>query len=222
VTLQLLNSREHANLKLREVRAQPPHFLQIVATEFAAAATRCPILLTKDTNNGQFFAGAMFGFKPGENLVRDADVPRDFDPLMMRREGFFTSGEQIAIDRDHARFSETEGEPLFEGAGEPAAALRAIQRMLGEIQAAMEQTQAFIAQLSALRLIEPIDISLTFSDGERLTLEGLYTVSLDRLRDVDDAAALRLFRAGHLQLAYVMAGSLRHLGRLARLRNERR
>ena len=32
--------------------------------------------------------------------------------------------------------------------------------------------------------------------------------------------ALRLFRAGHLQLAYVMAMSLRHLGRLARLRNQ--
>ena len=35
------------------------------------------------------------------------------------------------------------------------------------------------------------------------------------------AAALRLFRAGHLQLAYAIAGSLRHLGRLARLRNRR-
>jgi hypothetical protein len=70
-------------------------------------------------------------------------------------------------------------------------------------------------------LIEPIDISLTFADGERLSLQGLYTVSLDRLRDVDDAAALRLFRAGHLQLVYTMAGSLRHLGRFARVRNQR-
>jgi len=46
-------------------------------------------------------------------------------------------------------------------------------------------------------------------------------VSLDRLRDVDDAAALRLFRAGHLQLAYTMAGSLKQVPRLARLRNQR-
>jgi hypothetical protein len=189
--------------------------------EFAAAATCCPVLFTKDTNNGQFFAGAMFGFKPGENFAPSLEERGGFDPLMLRREGFFISGQQIAIDRDHARFSETEGEPLFDDAGQPAAALRAVQRTLGEIHAGMEQTHAFIAELSALRLIEPIDISLTFTDGERLSLEGLYTVSLDRLRDVDDVAVLRLFRAGHLQLAYTMAGSLRHLGRLARLRNQR-
>jgi hypothetical protein len=204
---------------VRDVAASPPHFVQVLATEFASAATCCPVLFTKDTNNGQFFAGAMFGFKPGENLVGAESARAGFDPLMLRRDGFFISGQQIAIDRDHARFSETEGEPLFDESGEPAPALRAVQRTLGEIHAGMEQTQGFIAQLVELKLIEPIDISLTFTDGERLSLQGLYTVSLDRLRDVDDAAALRLFRAGHLLLAYAMAGSLRHLGRLARLRN---
>jgi hypothetical protein len=163
----------------------------------------------------------MFGFKPGENFTGGPDDRGGFDPLLLKREGFFISGQQIAIDRAHERFSDTEGEPLFDDGGEPAAALRVVQRTLGEIHAGMEQTQAFIAEITKLGLIEPIDISLTFADGERLSLQGLYTVSLDRLRDVDDATALRLFRAGHLQLAYSMAGSLRHLGRLARLRNQR-
>lgn len=194
--------------------------MQVLASEFATTATCCPVLFTKDTTNGEFFAGAVFGFKPGENFVGSADE-RGFEPLMLRREGFFISGQQIAIDPGHARFSETEGDLLFETDGTPAAALRAVQRVLGEIHAGMEETRAFIAAVSALKLIEPVDISLTFADGERLTLQGLYTVSLDRLRDVDDAAALRLFRAGHLQLAYAMAGSMRHLGRLARLRNRR-
>jgi hypothetical protein len=195
--------------------------VQLLAGEFAAAATCCPILFSKDTTDGRFFAGAVFGFKPGENLVGGVDERGGFDPLMLRREGFFISGQQIAIDPDHERFSETDGEALFDDASGPSAALRAVQRALGEIHAGMEQTRAFLAAMSDLRLIEPIDISLTFDDGERLSLQGLYTVSLDRLRDIDDAAALRLFRAGHLQLAYTMAGSLRHLGRLARLRNQR-
>jgi hypothetical protein len=213
--------RQHARLRLRNAVAQPPHFVQVLSGEFAAAATCCPILFSKDTTDGRFFAGALFGFKPGENLVGGPDERAGFDPLMLRREGFFISGEQIAIDRDHVRFSETDGEPLFDDANAPAAALRAVQRVLGEVHAGLEQTQAFIAAVSDLKLIEPIDISLTFADGERLSLQGLYTVSLDRLRDVDDAAVLRLFRAGHLQLAYTMAGTLRHLGRLARLRNRR-
>ena len=127
---------------------------------------------------------------------------------------------RIAIDRDHARFANGEGEPLFDEAGEPGTSLRAIQRTLGEIHAGVEQTNSFIAALAGLMLIEPIDISLNFS-GERLTLQGLYTVSLDRLRDLDDSTVVRLFREGHLQLAYAMAGSLKHIGRLAGLRQGR-
>jgi hypothetical protein len=136
---------------------------------------------------------------------------------MLQREGFFMSDRHIAIDRENPRFSDREGEPLFDEAREPGKALRAIQRMLGEIAAGIEQTKIFIAALADLKLIEPIDISLD-SRGERLSLQGLYTVSLDGLRNVDDAAALQLFRAGHLQLAYLMAGSQKHIGRLARLR----
>ena len=45
-------------------------------------------------------------------------------------------------------------------------------------------------------------------------------MSLDALRDIDDAAALRLFRAGHLQLAYTMSASLQQIQILAQLRNQ--
>lgn len=220
-TPELLDSQRHARLRLRNGAADIPHFVQVLAGEFSAAATCCPVLFSKDTTDGRFFAGAMFGFKPGENLVGDPLERAGFDPLMLRREGFFLSGQQIAIDPQHARFSETDGEPLFDDAQAPAAALRAVQRALGEIHSGLEQTRAFISAMSESRLIEPIDISLTFANGERLGLQGLYTVSLDRLRDVDDATALRFFRQGHLQLAYTMVGSLRHLARLAQLRNQR-
>jgi hypothetical protein len=195
--------------------------VQIVAAEFVAAAACCPILFTKDPNDGRFYAGAIFGFKPGESLVGGVDDRGGFDPLLVRCDGFLFAGQQIAIDRAHARFSTQEGDPLFDDSGEPAPALRAVQRALGDIHVGLEQTKAFVAAVAALQLIEPVDVSLAFADGERLSLQGLYTVSLDRLRDVDDATALRLFRTGHLQLAYVMAASLRHLGRLARLRNRR-
>jgi len=220
-TIELLDPRTHNHLRLRAAAAEPPHFVQIVAGEFAAAAACCPILFTKETASGDFFAGAMFGFKPGENLLGPVEEGGGFNPLMLQREGFFISEQNIAIDREHARFSETEGEPLFDGAQQPGDGLRAIQRTLGSIHQGIEQTRAFIAALLELKLIESIDIALSFDGGERLTLQGLYTVSLDRLRDVDDAAALRLFRAGHMQLAYTMAGSLKQVPRLARLRNQR-
>lgn len=220
-TIELLDPAAHGHLRLRAPAAETPHFVQILAPEFAAAAACCPILITKETTTGAFYAGAMFGFRPGENLVGSADERGGFQPLMLQRDGFFISEQNIAIDREHARFSETEGEPLFDGARQPADGLRAIQRVLGVIHQGLEQTRAFIDAIVELRLLESIDIALSFDGGERLTLQGLYTVSLDRLRDVDDASALRLFRAGHLQLAYAVTGSLKQIPRLARLRNQR-
>jgi hypothetical protein len=64
-------------------------------------------------------------------------------------------------------------------------------------------------------------VSLSFDDGERLRLEGLYTVSRDALRELDDVHVLRLFRSGHLQLAYTIAGSINQLAVLAHLRNRK-
>ena len=219
-TIELLTPQAHAHVRLRTPTAAVSHFVAIVAPEFTAAAACCPILFTKDAGTGAFYAGAMFGFKPGEVLLATSAARAGFEPLMFQREGFFMSDRNLAIDRDHERFSDSEGEPLFDEGGAPTKSLRAIQRALGEASAGLQQTNLFIAAMTELKLIEPIDISLTFG-AERLSLQGLYTVSLDRLRDVDDATALRLFRSGHLQLVHVMSASLKQIGRLAALRNLR-
>src|SRR5690606_37006236 len=127
----------------------------------------------------------------------------------------------IIIDRDSPRFSESEGEPLFDESQQPSVSLRQMQRLLGQLHAGLEATNAFINVLVELKLIEPLNVSLAFDDGEKLTLQGLYTVSLDALHALDDSSTLRLFRAGHLQLAYLMAGSLHQIRTLAQLRNDR-
>jgi hypothetical protein len=75
--------------------------------------------------------------------------------------------------------------------------------------------------LVKLRLIEPIDISLTFDDGTRRQLEDLYTVNQDALRALPDAQVLELFRSGYLQLIYLMIASLKHVPVLARMKNNR-
>jgi hypothetical protein len=221
MNLELLNSESHRHLRLRARTDDKPHFVQIVAGEFAAAATSCPVLFTKETTTGKFFAGAMFAFKPGESFLLEETQRSDFSPLALQRDGFFISGEQIAVDLDNPRFSNAEGEPLFDSVGQPGVALRRIQRTLGQLKAGIDMTDRFIRALAELKLIEPIDITLNFdTSGDRLTLQGLYTVSLDGIRTLNDAAALRLLRAGHLQLAYTMNASLEQLGVLARLRDQ--
>ena len=221
--LELLNARDHAGLRLTDLRAGGPHFVQIVAAEFSAAATTCPIFLTKNPHTGQFYAGAMFGFEPGENLIEDdASRRRAFGPLDLERQGFFLEpGGAIAIDPSHPRLAAGRGAALFEADGQPSQALRRIQQVLAQLSAGVPQTDVFIQTLVAQGLVEPIDIDLSFDDGRSLSLTGLYTVSVDALGEREDAVVLDLFRRGYLQLIYAMAGSLKQVSVLANLRNER-
>ncbi|KQY28063.1 multidrug transporter [Caulobacter sp. Root1455] len=220
--LELLNAERHLGLHQAEVPVDGAHFVQIVASEFATAAATCPIFLTKSPETGQFYAGAMFGFEPGENLLRRGASGRGaFLPLDLERQGYFLAPGGVAIDPGHPRFSTGRGAALFEKDGLPSQALRRIQHVLGQLNVGVPATDAFIQSLVALGLVEPIDIDLSFDDGRSLSLAGLYTVSLDALGELNDAAVVDLFRRGHLQLAYAMAGSLKQVSVLANLRNER-
>jgi hypothetical protein len=216
--LEPLNLDRHRQFRVRAPVPDGRPFVQIVVNEFAAAAAACPILFSKFPETGQFYAGAMFGFRPEEPQLA---AEEGFVPLDIERQGFFVSGEDIAIDLEHARISETAGEPLFDEDGQPSEQLRRIQHALGQLVIGIGSTDAFIRMLLDLKLIEPIDISLRFDDGETLRLDGLYTVSRDRLHDLDDADVARLFRNGHLQLAYTMIGSLQHIRLMAARRNRR-
>jgi hypothetical protein len=219
---QLLNVEAHRSLKMRaDVKDHPP-FVMITIGEFPAAAAVCPIFFAKDKDTGQFYVGAMFGFRPGEILVEGAGTSKAlFRPLDVQRQGFLISDEEIAIDTSSARFGPGASIPLFDADGQSTEGLRAIQRVLGQLKAGVDATQAFIDALMRLKLIERIDVSLSFDDGENFQLDGLYTVSRDALHDLDDAQVLDLFRSGHLQAAYTMTLSLNQVAVLAQRRNER-
>lgn len=218
---QLLTPTEHGSLRVLPAAQSEPHFAHIVVNEFSAAATSCPIMFTKDPSTGQFFAGAVLSLKPGESVIRDVVSRGGFVPLSLQFRGFYISDQHIAIDRDNPRFSETEGEPLFTESAQPAEYLREVQVALGKFHAGIEATNALIRSLMEFKLIEPIDMKLNFDNGERLSIDGVYTVTLDGLRKLDDATLIRLFRSGELELAYMVAGSLNQFSVLAHLRNLR-
>jgi len=217
--IEPLNPRDHGGLRLRNRLPPDPGFPLIVPAEFAAAAAACPILFSKDPETGRFYAGALLGFKPGESFLGDIRARTDFEPLSLQRDGFFVSGEHMMIDRDNPRFSELEGEPLFDDALQPGLPLRQMQRVISQLQSGLEASDLFIRQLLELKLIEPVDIDAKFDNGEKLVLEGLYTISLDRLQSLEDASVLALFRNGYLQLIHVVAGSLCQISTLAKHRN---
>ncbi|WP_420138193.1 SapC family protein [Sphingomonas sp.] len=220
--LELLNQHVHGDLHLRAWEETSRNFIPLAASEFTAAAAYYPILLTKNAHTGQFYAGAMLGLKPGENLFLDGRGRLSgYRPLDLERQAFFISGEEIAVDRTHPRLGESDGTPLFEDDGRPADPLRRIQRALAQLNSGMAETDQFLQAMLGAELIEPIEVALNFDDGERLILQELYTVSSDRLQQLPDDQVLDLFRRGYLQLAYAQIGSLKQIGSLARRRNDR-
>ncbi|MCD2324390.1 SapC family protein [Sphingomonas sp. IC-56] len=215
-----MNVEQHAGLRVSQAPDASRHFAQIVADEFIAASHDFPIFFTKHAETGGFYAGVVLGLNPGENLsCVDGRLP-GYRPADLERQGFYLVEDRIVINRDHPVFAGSDGERLFDDAGEPGAALRRVQQALGRLQTGLPATDAVIQRLLHHKLLEPIDVNLRFDDGSHIDLDGLYTVSLDRLHALPDAAVLDLFRQGDLQLAYAQASSIIHVRRLARRYND--
>lgn len=221
--ITILNSQIHRGLKVQAGAAarfgDSQRFVPVILGEFPLLAAHYPILLTKDSNTGGFFVGAMLGFDEGENLFLNGKGMQTYRPLNLQRGPFFTAGDDLAIDLDSPRIDDG-GTPLFTEAGEPTRYLQGVMALFRDLTRGIALTRDFVDMLVKARLIEPIDISASFDDGGKRTLAGLYTVNLESLRTLDDAVVVDLFRKGYLQLIYLMIGSLRQVPVLARLKNE--
>ena len=218
---EVLNQDQHAELSVRRASDADRHFAQIVADEFLQAAPYYPILFTKHPETGAFYAGVVMGLEPGCNLLASNGGLPDYRPADLERQGFFIADGNVVIDRDHPVFAGTDGHTLFGVDGEPAPALRRVQNALRTLEVGLPETNALIERLLAHRLLEPIDVTMDFDDGQHIRLDGLYTISLDALHALPDATVLEFFRRGDLQLVYTQSGSVRHLRTLGRIRNER-
>src|SRR3546814_10040523 len=91
--LELLNPRDHGRLRAAK-RLSTPHFAQIVPAEFGAAAASRPVVLTKDRATGRFYAGAMSGFRQGENFAIELGAIDRFEPRDIARQGFVGRSEE--------------------------------------------------------------------------------------------------------------------------------
>jgi hypothetical protein len=220
----ILNSEAHQSLRVgSEIAARygdNQRFVSVAVNEFPALAAHYPIFFAKEADTGAFYCGAMLGFDEGENLfLADGKGQEAYRPLNLRRGPFFVAGGDLAIDLDHPRVSQSEGEVLFDGGGKPSAYVESIVAVFRELRPGLEMTKKFIETLLNLKLIEPMDIDVGFDDGSARKLLGLYTVNQPVLRALPDAAVVDLFRRGYLHLIYLMIASLKQVPVLAQKKN---
>ena len=194
----------------------------IVAAEFEKASAEYPIVFAGE---GEAIAPAIvLGLKDGENLFLKDNGGWDaaYVPAFLRRYPFVfaTTGEDgetltLCLDTAYEGVNEEgRGERLFDSAGERTGYLKTVLQFTTDYQAQHNLTRQLVAKLLELKLLEPATAQVTMPDGTSRTLAGFQRVSAERLRALDDATVVELFRSDMLMLIYAHLGSLSQLNEL--------
>jgi hypothetical protein len=222
-----LNRERHKRTRLAVL---PDHYrfaaktnaVPIASTEFAEAARDYPIVFVGE-EGGPFNVAALVGLRDAENLLVDAEGRWSagcYVPAFARRYPFvLAQGEDkerltVCVDEVYAGLGEAAGEPLFDAEGQETPFLKRILEFLQAFHGEAQRTSEFANRLNELGLLVPKVINVERKGQPKQSLRGLWVVDEQRLRGLDNARIVELFRNGYL--AWIDA-HLISLGSLKRL-----
>jgi hypothetical protein len=227
----LLNNVEHKNLRV--ITQRGAQFgdnvgnVVVFPTEFRELQREYPVFFRKEPGSDNYLSVAMLGFAKDENLYLDgAGWNARYLPSLLARGPFLIGFQEtqvdgewrkspvIHIDLDHPMVSETEGEPLFLKLGGNAPYLQQVTAVLDRIHRGIALSKEMFAAFTALDLIDPIKLEVKLSDDEHHNLLGYYSINTDKLRALDAPSLAGLHRAGFLESAYLVIGSVGNVQKL--------
>lgn len=206
----------------------------IFPAEFAHVQREYPIFFRKDLA-GDLHAVALLGLDRDENLFLDETgwhgryVPavRQRGPFLIGFRNKDVDGDVVRepvvhVDLDHPRISETEGEPVFLRHGGNSPCLERVSQTLQIIYKGTEYAKRMFAAFEEAGLIEAMDVEIQLGDRVKYKLPGFFTVSQERLAELDGTELERLHKPGYLHLAMLVVTSLGNVSWLIELKNRRR
>ena len=232
---EVLDPKQHQSLR---VNTQPGAAFgdnvmsaMVFPFEFRTLQAEYPVLFRKDGQTGQFYALALFGLEPKENLYLDGAqwIARSL-PLSARRAPFLITERKsldehraaellVSIDLDHPRTHHPDGELVFNEDGSNSPLLDSTIERLGDIHAGHEQTRQYFDALNAFNLITPMRLEVPLKDTLELT--GFYGIDEDQLAALSDADLKQLQTAGFLDHTYMVLASLSQLSGLIQKKRHR-
>jgi hypothetical protein len=120
----------------------------------------------------------------------------------------------VFLDEAYEGFGSDEGERLFKEDGSDSDMLKNAVNFLGEFQQHVGRTQWFMEQLRKHDLLEPRNIRLE-KDGKAINLNGLYVVSEEKLRKLDEKTSHEFLKEGVFGWIYAHLLSLANIDRVA-------
>ncbi|WP_341938180.1 SapC family protein [Marinimicrobium sp. C2-29] len=231
------------NVKHKDLRVDPGYTaaygdsvnqVLVFPSEFVELQKEYPILLKKDGDSGSFQAVVILGLERDENLFLDESgwhahyVPavqaRGPFSIGLRKEG--EGNEErveplIQVDMESPRVR-PEGTPVFLQHGGSSEYLKRVSKVLKVIQEGWAVARTFYPTLDKMGLIEPVNININLSETERYSIENYYTVSEDKLLELDGDQLKKLNELGYLQAAYHLLASQTNISRLLARKNRKR
>lgn len=220
------------DMALVEAAGATLNMVPVVLTEFSKLVVQYPIAFTKDKDTGRFVCVALFGLHDHENLfVDDGRWNAIYVPLQVARQPFFLGnasekeGEEaeyvVCLDVEHDSIQADGGENIFDADGNEAPYLYSVKQGLAELLNGETPTQQFIETLARLKLLFPMQLEITFENGEATDVAGLYTIDEARLAALTGEEIAELHAQGYLGPIYTMLASLGHIYSLVDRRNKR-
>lgn len=231
--LVALNNHMHQNIRvntqLAEAQGIHLNMVPVVLSEFLKLAVQFPIAFTKNKDTGRFVCVALFGFQEGENLfIKNNQWDSLYLPLQIRRQPFFLgSSDQaedqfvICIDTGHQSIQREQGEQIFDTDGKETAYLENIKSILAELVNGETATQNFMNTLASLKLLQPMQLEITFGNGESTRVEGMYTINEEHLNRLSSDDINGLHTQSYLSPIYTMMTSIGHIYGLIDKKNKR-
>lgn len=233
----LLNNVDHRDVRVRTGHGvefgDAVNMVRVFATEFEELQREYPILFRLDSKEG-LHAVVLLGLDLDENLFLGAGgwagryVPALLErgPFSIGVRGHGTGGEPVGqpvihIDLGHARISKEEGHPVFLPHGGNSPYLDHIANVLRAIFTGVEVDKTIFAAFEKYRLIEPIRIEIKLNETRQYHLPDCYTISLERLMQLDGVSLEALHRNDYFRAAVWVASSLRNVRRLIDIKNAR-
>ncbi|HEY7885002.1 MAG TPA: SapC family protein [Cellvibrionaceae bacterium] len=234
----LLNNISHHDLKVdtrySEEFGDNVNLVLTFPTEFADIQREYPIFFQKNQKTGQFQSVALLGFEKGENLfLGDGQWQASYVPGIIARGPFLIGFQEqevdgelqkepvIHVDMDNPRVNKDQGRAVFLEHGGNTPYLEQIANILKGIHLGMAANQAMFAAFEALELIEPVSVQVQLNEGKQYDLQGYYTISEEKLANLDAESLFKLNRSGFLQGAYLVVASLSNVKKLIDMKNRK-
>ncbi len=204
----------------------------IFPTEVKEAQRDYPILFIKNPETGQFQSVVLLGLVAGENLYINNGWQASYIPAMINKGPFTIAFEEreengekvkqpiVAIDIDSPRVNKESGKSIFLDDGQASPYLQQVNQSLKTLHDGSQLSQQMFSAFLKHDLIEPLALKIELDNGEKISLQGNYTLNEEKLSQLSGDALLELHASGLLRVAYFITASLDNIQRLVDLKNK--